>query len=220
MSSTRTRSLALRREADRLQQTAGHGRLRKRAMSEDTPEQRDLIATAAAGAREGDDEALRLLYLRFADSVYSYVCSIVQDEHDAEDVTQTLFARLPMALRRYQPQVVPFQSWIIRVARNAAIDHVRARRLVPCEEVRDSGAPADDAGGERLEALRVALAAIPPEQREVIVLRFMGGMSPGEIGRRVGRSEDAVHGLQHRGRRRLRSELEQLDAAPVVLAAA
>lgn len=60
---------------------------------------------------------------------------------------------------------------------------------------------------------------MPNEQREVVVLRFVGGMTPGEIAHRMGRTENAVHALQHRGRRRLRTELQRLDAAPVALAA-
>ena len=58
----------------------------------------------------------------------------------------------------------------------------------------------------------MALAALPAEQRDVIVLRFLVGLTPGEVAERMGRSEDAVHGLQHRGRRRLRSEMLALAA--------
>ena len=103
---------------------------------------------------------------------------------------------------------MPFSAWILRVAHNAAIDHVRTRRPVPLEEVRSPDAEDDDAGArERFADLRLALDALPDEQRDVLVLRFLVGLSPGEIAERLGRSEDAVHGLQHRGRRRLRSEM-------------
>jgi RNA polymerase sigma-70 factor (ECF subfamily) len=215
----RTGSMELRREADRLQRSAAQHRFRRRGMAVDSPEDRRLARAAAEHARDGDEDALRLLYLRFADNVFSYVCSIVHDEHDAEDVTQAVFARLPAALRRYEPREVPFQSWIVRVAHNAAIDHLRSRRLVPCDQVRSPDLAADDVGRERLEALRVALSGMPTEQREVVVLRFVGGMTPGEIAERMGRSENAVHALQHRGRRRLCSELERLEAAPAAVAA-
>jgi RNA polymerase sigma-70 factor, ECF subfamily len=107
----------------------------------------------------------------------------------------------------------------VRVAHKAAIDHVRSRRLVPCDQVRSPDMPADDVGRERLDALRVALSGLSTDQREVVVLRFVGGITPSEIAERMGRSENAVHALQHRGRRRLRSELERLDAAPAALAA-
>ena len=52
------------------------------------------------------------------------------------------------------------------------------------------------------------------------MLRFVVGMSASEVGERIGRSEPAVHALQHKGRRQLRNELVRLDAAPTVRAAA
>jgi RNA polymerase sigma-70 factor (ECF subfamily) len=174
------------------------------------------VVQAAERAATGDQDAQRFLYLRYADNVYGYVCSIVRDEHDAEDVTQQVFAKLPTALGRYQARSVPFSAWILRVAHNAAIDFVRARRAVPCEEVRTPDQEAESTGRERLEALRTALAALPEDQRQVLAMRFIAGMSPGEIAKQLGRSEDAVHGLQHRGRRTLRRELERLEAAPAV----
>ena len=100
---------------------------------------------------------------------------------------------------------MPFSAWILRVAHNAAIDHVRARRPMPIEEVRPPSAADDPAARERLADLRLALAALPDEQRDVLVLRFLIGLTPREVAERLGRSEDAVHGLQHRGRRRLRA---------------
>ena len=214
-----TRMLGLRREADRLQLATEQGRFHRRRATEETAEGKQLVLQAISAVRDGDGDALRFLYLRYSDGVYSYVCSIVRDEHEAEDVTQSIFARLPVALARYQPQVVPFASWILRVAHNAAIDSVRAHRQIPCEEVRDPNAVEDDGSWDRLEAIRAALREVPAEQREVLVLRFVGGLTPGEIAVRMGRTENAVHALQHRGRRRLRTELERLGAAPAVLAA-
>jgi RNA polymerase sigma-70 factor, ECF subfamily len=204
---------AIRREADHIEASTGRGRFRRRPKLEHSPEAERLVAAAVARAKDGDADALRYLYLRYADNVYGYVCSIVRDEYEAEDVTQHIFAKLMTSLARYEPRVVPFSAWILRVAHNAAIDHVRTRRPVPVEEVRPSDAADDgDGGRERFADLRLALAALPAEQRDVIVLRFLVGLSPGEIAERMGRSEDAVHGLQHRGRRRLRSEMLALAA--------
>jgi RNA polymerase sigma-70 factor (ECF subfamily) len=166
-------------------------------------------------ARDGDADALRYLYLRYADCVYGYVCSIVRDEHEAEDVTQHVFAKLPAALRRYEPRAAPFSAWILRVAYNAAIDHVRARRPVPCEEVRSADIVDDTSGRERFADLRLALDALPQEQRDVLVLRFVIGLRPREVAERIGRSEDAVHGLQHRGRRSLRREMARIEELPL-----
>jgi RNA polymerase sigma-70 factor, ECF subfamily len=208
---------AIRREADLLETSLGRGRLHRRRAFDRSPAAEQLVLAAVARAKDGDDDALRFLYLRYADNVYGYVCSIVRDEHEAEDVTQHVFAKLITALDRYEPRVVPFSAWIRRVAHNAAIDHVRVRRPVPCEEVRSPDVEDDASGRERFAELRLALAALPAEQRELIMLRFLVGLSPREIAERLGRSEDAVHGLQHRARRRLRRELQRLEGEPARL---
>jgi len=212
---------AIRREADQIEAVVGRGRFRRRRVLEHSPASERLVLAAVVRARDGDADALRFLYLRYADNVYGYVCSIVRDEYEAEDVTQHIFAKLMTALGRYEPRVAPFSAWILRVAHNAAIDHVRMRRPVPCEEVRSPELPDDASGRERFADLRLALDALPPEQRNVIMLRFLVGLSPREIAERLGRSEDAVHGLQHRGRRRLRAELARIqdEPAPLRLAA-
>ena len=204
---------AIRREADHIESTVDRGRFRRRRTLDQSPATERLVIAAVGRAKEGDADALRFLYLRYADNVYGYVCSIVRDEHEAEDVTQHIFAKLLTALGRYEPRVVPFSAWILRVAHNAAIDHVRMRRPVPVEEVRPADAADEgDGGRERFADLRLALAALPAEQRDVIVLRFLVGLTPGEVAERMGRSEDAVHGLQHRGRRRLAREMLALAA--------
>jgi RNA polymerase sigma-70 factor (ECF subfamily) len=212
---------AIRREADHLETTVEQGKFRRRRSFEHTPAGERLVHAAAARAKEGDLDALRFLYLRYADIVYGYVCSIVGDEHEAEDVTQHIFSKLTTGLARYQPRVVPFSAWILRVAHNAAIDHLRTRRPVPCEEIRSTDLADDVSGRERFAELRLALDALPPEQRDVIMLRFLVGLNVREIAERLGRSEDAVHGLQHRGRRRLRAEMQRIqdDDPPLPLAA-
>ena len=211
---------AIRREADRLEATAtSRGKFVRRRTMDNSKESERLTLRAVARAKQGDEDALRFLYLKYADNVYGYVCSLVRDEHEAEDVTQHLFAKLPNALQRYRPSAVPFSAWILRVAHNAAIDHVRVRRPMPCEEVRSVDTEDHDViARDKYRDLREALDVLPEEQRNVLVLRFIVGMSPGEIAETIGRSEDAVHGLQHRGRRTMKAELERLGAAPAAVA--
>ena len=175
------------------------------------------LDAAVSRAREGDPTALRYLYLRFADNVYGYARSIVGDEHEAEDVTQQVFARMITAIPRYESRGVPFSAWLLRIAHNMAIDHLRRQRAVPCEEPRVELHRAD-ADEPLALTLRDALAELPPAQREVIVLRHVAGWSPAEIATRLQKTENAVHAMHHRGRRALQAALVRRDAAPAAAA--
>jgi RNA polymerase sigma-70 factor, ECF subfamily len=175
------------------------------------------VAQAVTRAKQGDREALRYLYVHYADHVYGYVSSIVRDEFEAEDVTQHVFAKLMTALPKYEPREVPFSAWILRVARNVAVDHMRQRRAIPCDEVRDPGVESDDdASRHRSLDLRDALATLPEDQRQVIVMRHLVGLTPGEIATRLGRTEPSIHGLHHRGRGALRTALTEMECGPTI----
>ena len=110
---------------------------RTRAALNDAPELRQKTALAVARAKEGDSEALRFLYVTYSHNIYGYVRSIVRDDHEAEDVTQHVFAKLMTSIVKYDDRGVPFFAWLLRLARNVAIDHLRANRLTPTEEVID-----------------------------------------------------------------------------------
>ena len=174
-----------------------------------------LLARAVAAAKdEQDQDALRFLYVRFADDVCRYVHTIVGDRHAAEDITQTIFSKLLTKMRHYEARDVPFKGWLFRVAHNAAIDHIRGRRVVPFEEVRTVETRADETGIERGRSLRLALERLSPDQREVMVLRHIAGMTPPEIARHLKKSESAINGLHHRARAALKASLREFDAAP------
>jgi RNA polymerase sigma-70 factor (ECF subfamily) len=191
------------------------GRLTRTDARQATP---DLVYEAVARAQEGDVNALHFLYVRFAENVCAHAQSIVRDAHAAEDVTHVVFTRLMKAIQKYERRDVPFAAWIIRVARNVALDHVRASRAIPLAEVRASDEGAEQIGFERALCLREALERLPAEQREVLVLRHIVGLSPGEIADRLGKTEASIHGLHHRGRGALRAGLRDLEAAPVTAA--
>jgi RNA polymerase sigma-70 factor (ECF subfamily) len=174
-----------------------------------------LVQTAVARAKAGDVEGIHFLYARFAPGVQRYVNSILHDQHEAEDITQMVFAKLMTRICKYEQREVPFTAWIMRVARNAALDHVRASRAVPTEEVRlaDEG---HTGGGDRLRDLRIALEALPKDQREVLILRHIAGLSPLEIADALDKTESSIHGLHHRGRRALCEKLLELGSGPTV----
>src|SRR5215216_1262004 len=148
-----------------------------------------LLSRAIARAKEGDQSAVHFLYVRYADDVQGYAQRIVRHHHDAQDVTHLAFAQLMTVIGRYEQRDGPFSAWILRVARNAALDHVRSRRQIPVEEVRTSDEGHEQVGFECSQALKEAFGRLPKDQREVLVLRHVAGLSPGEIADRLGRSE-------------------------------
>jgi RNA polymerase sigma-70 factor, ECF subfamily len=206
---------AVRLRADELGTTRPSGRFRTQTTLEDGPAaERRVVAQAVARAKAGDREAVRFLYMRYADNVYGYVRSIVRDHYEAEDVTQQVFAKLMTVIGKYEPRTVPFSAWILRVARNVAVDHLRSRRPQPSEEVYGSDERTDDTSIDRSYSVREALAALPDEQRKVVVLRHVVGLTPGEIADCMGRTESSIHGLHHRGRRALQEEFASRESAP------
>jgi RNA polymerase sigma-70 factor (ECF subfamily) len=181
----------------------------------DTRSEHDgLERQAIAAAKRGEWDGIHYLYARYADDVLHYVRSIVRDHHEAEDITHNVFAKLITAINRYEERAVPFAAWITRVARNAALDHLRARRQIPVEEVRTTDPGDKGVELERRQCLQEALATLPEEQRRVLLLRHVVGLSPPEIAERLGRTESSVHGLHHRGRARLKAALIELESAP------
>jgi RNA polymerase sigma-70 factor (ECF subfamily) len=180
-----------------------------------SPEMLEKTRLAVARAKEGDQEAMRFLYITYSNNVYGYIRSIVRDDHEAEDLTQHVFAKLMTTLVKYDDRGVPFFAWLLRLARNVAIDHLRANRSTPTEDALNASS-ATGTNVDRIEAVKAALAALPEDQREVVVLRHVVGLTPGEIAYRMGRTESAIHGLHHRGRRAFQRKLTQLDSTPSI----
>jgi DNA-directed RNA polymerase specialized sigma24 family protein len=82
----------------------------------------DMIREAVEQAKTGDSNALDFLYVRFADDVRDEMRQILGDFRAAEDLTQSLFARLRTPLQWYEGAEAPFEIWMLRLARNAALD--------------------------------------------------------------------------------------------------
>jgi RNA polymerase sigma-70 factor (ECF subfamily) len=174
-----------------------------------------LVASAIVRAKQGDTSALHILYVRYADDVQRFVYSIVRDYHEAEDITQSLFVKLMRIIDKYEQREVSFNAWILRVARNAALDHVRARRQIPVERVLMRYEGHEQLGFERSQCIRTALERLPADQRDVLILRHIAGLTPSEIAEILGKTESSVHGLHHRGRGALKVALRELEAAPM-----
>jgi RNA polymerase sigma-70 factor (ECF subfamily) len=161
-------------------------------------------------AIEGDTAAFGMLYERYLDAIYRYVYYSVTDHVEAEDLTENVFLKAWQALPRFRPQGANFRAWLYRIAHNAVVDRHRTRkREAPFEEVPHLQDPAPtpesvvEADQEVLR-LSAALSRLKPRARQVILYRFISGLSHAETAEALGVSEGHVRVLQHRALKRMR----------------
>lgn len=156
-------------------------------------------------ARAGDAEAFGLLYDRYHAPVFRYLAARVRDRAEAEDMAAEVFVEVAQRIGRFRGGGPDFVSWLFTIARNDVRDRLRrARRRVvePVEEPPPAGEVEDpvDSVALRLEADRVrgALEALTDDQRQVLLLKFAGGLSNAEVASVLGKPVGAVKSLQHR----------------------
>jgi RNA polymerase sigma-70 factor, ECF subfamily len=177
----------------------------------------EVTRQAIARAREGDRAAAEYCYIRFAGEVQRYVQSIVHEPHDAEDVTHNVFLKLFGCMERYDERIAPFSAWLLRIARNAALDHLRRSRAVPSDELMRRRSAATRRDPDMSATLRDAFETLPDQQRLVLFLRHVLGLSPDEIAHALGRTQASVNGLQHRGRGTLKAALRRAEMTPATV---
>jgi len=168
-------------------------------------------------AQQGAVEAMSVLYLNHYQRIYRYLYYRAGDLNTAEDLTSEVFLKMIQALPHYRNQDVPFQAWLFQIARNLAIDHHRKQAAQPIveiqEDLQDGRQPIDDTLEVKMtqESLSQALEALTADQRDVILLRFIEGMSLAQVGKVLHKSEDSIKGLQHRALISLRNELHHQE---------
>lgn len=158
------------------------------------------IGALAAAARDGDVAAFERLFQMHHVAIYNYLAYAVSDSQIAEDLTQQVFIRAWESLPRLKAPEA-FVSWLYRIARNLARDHLRSRRA-PDLSLDDShegvlalqitnGRPEHDPAtavlaSEESQLLRRAVAALPEHQREAVVLHHIQGMPVEDVAKALG----------------------------------
>jgi RNA polymerase sigma factor (sigma-70 family) len=150
-------------------------------------------------------ESFEDLYRRTFPRVYAYVASLLRDRPAAEEVTAQAFERAYRRRASYRPGRGPVEAWLFGIARNAALDELRRRgRGAALEaDVPDAGADETD-GVLRRATVRAALAGLDARERDLIALKFAGGLSNAEIARVLGMSESNAGTRLHRTIEKLR----------------
>jgi RNA polymerase sigma-70 factor (ECF subfamily) len=164
--------------------------------------------------KNGDAEAFGVIYEQYAEMIFRYIYSHLDSRLDAEDLTAEIFIRAWKALPRYDQRGLPFSAFLFRIARNSLIDYYRQKKPVQSldeVEIQSGHAGPEQAVEENFENqdLRNTIAQLREDYRNVVVLRFLAGLSPEETAQVMQRSVGAVRVLQHRALSSLKNLLER-----------
>jgi RNA polymerase sigma factor (sigma-70 family) len=169
----------------------------------------EAVAERMPAVAGSDVESFASLYERSFPRVYAYVAALLRDRAAAEDVTAQAFERAYRKRRAYRSRRGSPEAWLFGIARNAALDELRRRKRRARLEAdpEDLGAAALEEQAElarRRVIVRAALASLDGHERDLIALKFAGGLSNAEIGRVLGLSESNAGTRLHRTITKLR----------------
>ena len=155
-------------------------------------------------AQQYDNDAIHSIYETYYPKIYNYAFMQMGDVQAAEDLASDVMLKMIEKVHTFKFKGMPFGAWVFRIARNRLIDlHRRRKRRgeVDLSETIATAVANPQVLAERaLERgqIQVALKHLTPEQRQVIVLKFIEGFDNRSVGKIMGRSEGAIKSLQHR----------------------
>ena len=146
------------------------------------------------------------LYRETVRDVYAYVATLVGDRSAAEDVVAQAYERAYRKRHRFDPARGSARAWIFGIARNAALDELRRRRRTVALVAEPADVPADDDPdlAARRATVRAALGRLEPSDREIVALRYHGGLTNAEVAALLGVSESNAGTRLHRAMTKLR----------------
>ncbi|HQZ70880.1 MAG: sigma-70 family RNA polymerase sigma factor [Anaerolineae bacterium] len=155
-------------------------------------------------AQDYDPAAFGEIYERYFNGVYKYTYYRVGDQVVAEDIAMDVFAKAMESIDGFAFRGVPFSAWLYRIASNMVVDHFRRQPSQPALSLEEK-LVADVAHPTQLldqefshQALRQALAELTDDQQQVVILKFVDGLSNLEVAQILGKTEGAIKSLQHR----------------------
>ena len=190
-----------------------------------TQEAEDLdTARLVTRFQAGERDVFADLYLRFFDRVYGYLLVIFRSRDEAEEATQQVFTVVLENLARYERRAQPFRAWLFTIVRNSAGKELKRRSKVDvldpvdldrCREPETANA-AEPVNLDWLldRELLLFVERLPLPQRQVLVLKYMLGLTNSEIARVLERNPDDVRALQSRALAYLRKRLTAVRRGP------
>lgn len=179
----------------------------------DDPTRPEMVALA----QRGDLAAVGALYDMHYQAIFRYFRARVGNVQSAEDLTSDVFRRMLLGLPQYRWLGLPFRAWLFRIAHNILIDYFRQEHRRGGLEIQDTDCVHDPHMDPvllveqklLLEHTHRALAELDQNQRDVLALRFLSGLSLKETALALNKTQDAIKALQRRGLLALRLTLAQ-----------
>jgi len=159
------------------------------------------------------ENRLASLYDEYFDKIAHYIYVRLGDRNEAEDLAGEVFLKALESLKSYRERGIPMQAWLFRIAHNVSVDRLRRKgriATVPIDEVPVEAREDPVAMAEKsieIERVNEAMQRLTPEQREVVRLRFFGGLSSKEVGAILRKSDGAVREMQRAAVAKLRGAL-------------
>ncbi len=174
-------------------------------------------ATLFRRIADGDASAFASVYDRYATFVHSVALRILADPEEAHDVLQQVFLTLHEKAHRYDPALGAPPAWLGTLARNRALDRVRALKTRQqcldrlCEEAGADSRTAPEPGllSDEISHLRAAVSELPAEQRSALELAYFGGLTQQEIADKLSEPLGTVKARIRRGLLKLREALAE-----------
>jgi RNA polymerase sigma-70 factor, ECF subfamily len=168
-------------------------------------------------AKSFDSDAWAQIYQSYYRKIFVYVHFRLLDTGTAEDLTADVFLRAVERIGSFEYRGAPLLAWLYRIARNLTVDYLRQKskmktqRLV--EETLAEDTPIEDTTEQLLvrDELNAAIKNLTDDQREVVLLKFIGGLSNAEVAQTIRKSEGAVKALQFRALASLRRILKEWE---------
>ena len=161
-------------------------------------------------AQREKENRLASLYDEYFDRIAHYIYVRIGDRNEAEDLAGEVFVKALESLKSYKERGIPMQAWLFRIAHNVSVDHLRKKgrvTTVPIDGVTIATKEEPIAMAEKnieMEKVNEAMQKLTPEQREVVRLRFFGGLSSKEVGAILRKSDGAVREMQRAAVEKLR----------------
>jgi RNA polymerase sigma-70 factor, ECF subfamily len=153
------------------------------------------------------------LYEEHYDRIAHYVYVRIGDKNEAEDIASEVFLKALKSIKSYEEQGIPMQAWLFKIAHNMVVDHLRKVskiKTVPIDtiEIQDETDPAEIAEiNITMESVRKAMERLTIDQREVLRLRFFGGLSSREVAGVMKKTDGSVREMQRSALEKLRQLL-------------